>query len=105
MQVPVGCICDNASAPLAVASGGPALELELVAVTLAPGEDHRHIHFQGEWARAHSAPNCAGRRRLPPPGHRVHLVYPYRYVSLLIRIYLFIYIRVSISIKYLSFFF
>ncbi|CAH0730112.1 unnamed protein product, partial [Brenthis ino] len=76
-RVPVGCICDNTSAPLAVVSGGPALELELVAVALAPGEDHRHIHFQGEWARAHSAPNCAGRRRLPPPGHRIHLVYPY----------------------------
>nr|XP_026487295.1 uncharacterized protein LOC113394267 [Vanessa tameamea] len=76
-RVPVGCICDNASAPLAISSGGPALELELVAVTLAASEDHRHVHFRGEWARIQSASSCANRRRLPPPGHRLHLVYPY----------------------------
>ncbi|CAH2090673.1 unnamed protein product [Euphydryas editha] len=76
-RVPVGCICDNASAPLAMSSGGPALELELVASTLAANEDHRHVHFRGEWARAQSPTNCAGRRRLPPPGQHVHLVYPY----------------------------
>lgn len=77
----MGCICDNASAPLAMSSGGPALELELVASTLAAGEDHRHVHFRGEWARAQAPANCAGRRRLPPPGQHVHLVYPYKLES------------------------
>lgn len=77
-RVPVACICDNSSAPLRLVSGGPALELELVARRLAAGEDHRHVHFRGAWARAPGpSPPCAARRRLPPPGQRVHLSYPY----------------------------
>ncbi|CAG4939805.1 unnamed protein product [Parnassius apollo] len=75
-RVPVACICDNASAPLTLTSGGPALELELTAVTLLAAEDHRHVHFHGEWIRT-SAPPCASRLRLQPPGGSVHLVYPY----------------------------
>ncbi|CAH1638460.1 unnamed protein product [Spodoptera littoralis] len=79
-RVPVACICDNSSAPLRLQSGGGALELELVARALAPAEDHRHLHFRGTWARAPAPappPACAARRRLPPPGARVHLLYPY----------------------------
>ncbi|KAJ0178028.1 hypothetical protein K1T71_005851 [Dendrolimus kikuchii] len=77
-RVPVACICDNASVPLHLESGGPALELELVARSLLPAEDHRHVLFQGTWGRmAAPAPSCALRRRLPPPGARIHLVYPY----------------------------
>ncbi|CAH0584579.1 unnamed protein product [Chrysodeixis includens] len=77
-RVPVACICDNSSAPLRLESGGPALELELVARTLSAAEDHRHVQFRGVWARAPgSVPPCATRRRLPPPGTRVNLVYPY----------------------------
>lgn len=75
----MACICDNSSAPLRLESGGPALELELVARTLSAAEDHRHVQFRGVWARAPGpAPPCAARRRLPPPGTRVNLVYPYR---------------------------
>lgn len=75
----MACICDNGSAPLRLESGGPALELELVARSLLAGEDHRHVQFYGSWARAAApSPPCATRRRLPPPGTRVHLVYPYR---------------------------
>lgn len=78
-QVPVACICDNSSAPLRLESGGAALELELVARALSAAEDHRHVQFRGGWARAPApSPPCATRRRLPPPGTRVHLVYPYR---------------------------
>lgn len=79
--MPVGCICDNASAPLALSSGGPALELELVAATLSAGEDHRHVHFRGEWTRAPAPDDCAARRRLPRPGQHVQLVYPYKLES------------------------
>lgn len=77
VQVPVACICDNSSAPLHLESGGPALELELVARALSAAEDQRHVQFRGTWARA-AAPPCAARRRLAPPGTRVHLIYPYR---------------------------
>lgn len=81
-RVPVACVCDNSSAPLRLESGGPALELELVARALRPAEDHRHLHFGGAWAHSpsagpSSAPPCAKRRRLSSPGARVHLVYPY----------------------------
>ncbi|XP_041987452.1 uncharacterized protein LOC121739170 [Aricia agestis] len=76
-RVPLGCICDNVSAPLTLVSGGPALELELAASALAPGEDHRHLHFRADWQRRPAPPHCPAARRLPPPGHRVHLVYPY----------------------------
>lgn len=91
--MPVACICDNSSAPLRLESGGGALELELVARALAPAEDHRHVQFRGSWARAPApaaSPACATRRRLPPPGTRVHLLYPYRlripivYISILL---------------------
>lgn len=74
----MACICDNSSAPLRLESGGPALELELVARRLAADEDHRHVYFRGTWTRMPGpSPPCATRRRLPPPGQRVHLVYPY----------------------------
>lgn len=75
-RVPLACLCDNASAPLRLRTGGAALELELVARRLAAAEDHRHLHFRGRWARL-PAPPCASRRRLAPPGQQVHLVYPY----------------------------
>lgn len=74
----MACICDNASAPLRLEAWGGALELELVARALAPHEDHRHVHFHGSWGRA-PGPACAARRRLPPPGGRFYLTYPYRY--------------------------
>ncbi|KAH9639669.1 hypothetical protein HF086_002495 [Spodoptera exigua] len=79
-RVPVACICDNSSAPLRLESGGGALELELTARSLAAPEDHRHLQFRGTWARVPAPappPGCAARRRLPPPGARLHLVYPY----------------------------
>ncbi|XP_049706597.2 uncharacterized protein LOC110375569 isoform X1 [Helicoverpa armigera] len=76
-RVPVACVCDNSSAPLRVVSGGPALELELVARALLPAEDQRHVHFRGAWERAPAPAHCAARRRLQPPGTRVQLVYPY----------------------------
>ncbi|XP_013182509.1 PREDICTED: uncharacterized protein LOC106128593 [Papilio xuthus] len=75
-RVPVACVCDNSTAPVTVSSGGPALELELVAGNLLAAEDQRHVHFRGEWART-AAPACAARRRLPPPGRTIHLDYPY----------------------------
>ncbi|CAK1544800.1 unnamed protein product [Leptosia nina] len=76
-RIPVACICDNSSAPMSIVSGGPALELELVASALAPGEDHRHIHYVADWRRRTGPSDCAQRRRLPPPGGHVHLIYPY----------------------------
>lgn len=78
----MACICDNASAPIRVLADGGALELELVARELAPAEDHRHVQFRGEWSRE-PAPGCASRRRLPSPGARLHLVYPYRFTIFL----------------------
>lgn len=78
VQVPVACICDNSSAPLRVEGSGGALELELVARALPAGEDHRHLQFRGAWSRQPDAgPGCAAARRLPPPGARLSLTYPY----------------------------
>ncbi|XP_038223348.1 uncharacterized protein LOC119840707, partial [Zerene cesonia] len=76
-RVPVACLCDNSSAPWSAASGGPAVELELVAGALSAAEDQRHVHFRGEWRRRAGPPDCAARRRLAPPGQHVHLLYPY----------------------------
>ncbi|CAG9794122.1 unnamed protein product [Diatraea saccharalis] len=75
-RVPVACICDNTTTPLKLVGTGGALELELVSRRLAAADDHRRLQFRGEWKRAPSPP-CAARRRLPPPGQRVHLSYPY----------------------------
>lgn len=74
-RVPLACVCDNASAPL-VARGHGALELELVAPVLRAREDQRHLQYRGAWSSA-PAPPCASRRRLPPPGAHLHLVFPY----------------------------
>ncbi|KAJ2943481.1 hypothetical protein O0L34_g16589 [Tuta absoluta] len=80
-RVPLACICDNASAPLAVRGDGGALELELSGGRLRAREDHRHLHFRAAWAVVASeqdAPRrCANRRRLPQPGQHLHLTYPY----------------------------
>lgn len=76
-QVPLACLCDNASAPLQLEARGGALELVLAARSLRAAEDHRHVGFSGEW-RASPGPPCAARRRLPPPGAHLDLAYPYR---------------------------
>ncbi|XP_063382262.1 uncharacterized protein LOC134668745 isoform X1 [Cydia fagiglandana] len=76
-RVPLGCICDNTTAPIRH-SGAGALELVLTARSLAADEDARHLHFRGSWSTpAAPAYNCAARRRLPPPGGHIHLLYPY----------------------------
>ncbi|VVC92753.1 unnamed protein product [Leptidea sinapis] len=77
-RVPLACICDNSSTPLSLTSGGPALELELVAGSLSAVEDHRHIYFRGEWHAVGGPIDCAARRRMMPPGGHAHLYYPYR---------------------------
>ncbi|CAH4033002.1 uncharacterized protein LOC123715729 [Pieris brassicae] len=76
-RVPLACICDNSSTPLSLASGGPALELELVAGALLAGEDQRHVHFAADWRRGAAPASCASRRRLAPPGGHLHLFFPY----------------------------
>ncbi|XP_063535755.1 uncharacterized protein LOC134745601 isoform X2 [Cydia strobilella] len=76
-RVPLGCICDNTSAPIRH-SGAGALELVLTARSLVADEDARHLHFRGSWSTpAAPAYNCAARRRLPPPGGHIHLLFPY----------------------------
>lgn len=73
--MPLACLCDNSSAPLRLRGAG-ALELELAAGCLAAREDHRHVQFRGNWVRE-EATRCAARRRLPPPGASLQLVFPY----------------------------
>ncbi|XP_028025677.1 uncharacterized protein LOC114239595 [Bombyx mandarina] len=75
-RVPVGCICDNSSAPLRFEASGGALELELVSRSLRAAEDHRHVHFRGSWSREQPR-LCAARRRLAPPGTHFRLAFPY----------------------------
>lgn len=87
-RVLLACMCggggeseQDEARPLTVTSGSSALEVEFAAWRLSPRDDQRRLHFLVAWQRTPSPASrhtpCAQRRRLPPPGGHVTLVFPY----------------------------